>query len=361
MKSPVSIFKWLFYLAILPLTVGICGWQAWAWWSWAISPTATSVVSAVESDSIETIQVYIPIGTATEQIGEDLDAAGLIHSALAWKIWAYWLNLTESQGSFKAGTYQLSPHQPLPAIAEKIWSGETVQFSFTIPEGWNIQQMADYLASLGFFPAAEFVTATKIIPQQQYPWLPDGLPHLEGFLFPDTYILGSKNVTPQQVIELMLDRFQEVALPLYEEGKNQTEFSLEEWVTLASIVEKEAVVDSERSRIAGVFVARLARNMRLETDPTVEYGLGIEQTPDQPLTFAQVRTPSPYNTYLNPGLPPTAIASPGKDSLQATLNPENTEFLYFVARYDGTHVFSKTLAEHEAATRAIRQQREAQN
>jgi UPF0755 protein len=99
--------------------------------------------------------------------------------------------------------------------------------------------------------------------------------------------------------------------------------------------------------------------MRLESDPTVEYGLNIRQTADQPLTFKQVKTPSPYNTYLNKGLPPTPIASPGVPSLEATLNPENTEEIFFVARYDGTHVFSRTLAEHEAAVRKIRQQREA--
>ena len=97
--------------------------------------------------------------------------------------------------------------------------------------------------------------------------------------------------------------------------------------------------------------------MRLESDPTVEYGLGIRQTADQPLTYAQVRTRSPYNTYRNAGLTPTPIASPGIASLKATLNPESTDYLFFVARYDGTHVFSETLSEHEAATRKIRRQR----
>lgn len=125
-------------------------------------------------------------------------------------------------------------------------------------------------------------------------------------------------------------------------------------MTLASIVEKESVVDEERGTIAGVFTNRLEQNIPLGADPTVEYGLGITQTPEQPLTWAQVGTPSPYNTYINPGLPPTPIASPGSASLEVTLNPEATEYLFFVARYDGTHVFSRTLAEHEAAKNAIR-------
>ncbi len=128
-------------------------------------------------------------------------------------------------------------------------------------------------------------------------------------------------------------------------------------MTLASIVEKEAVVGSERPLIAGVFFSRLQKGMRLESDPTVEYALGIRQTADQPLTFAQVKTVSPYNTYLNPGLPPGPIASPGLASLKATLAPEKTDYLFFVARYDGTHVFSRTLQEHEAAVTKIRKQR----
>jgi UPF0755 protein len=235
-----------------------------------------------------------------------------------------------------------------------------MQLSFTIPEGWTLQQMATYFESLGYFKAQDFLNAASQIPKDQYPWLPDNLPHLEGFLYPDTYQLPSDRMSPQQVIQQMLDRFEQVALPLYQQAQNQTQLSLLEWVTLGSIVEKEAVIPAERPRIAGVFTSRLRRGMKLETDPTVEYGLGIRQTMNQPLTFKQVRTPSPYNTYLNPGLPPTPIASPGVASLKATLYPENTDYLYFVARYDGSHIFSKTFAEHEAAVAAIRRKVDAQ-
>jgi UPF0755 protein len=182
---------------------------------------------------------------------------------------------------------------------------------------------------------------------------------LEGFLYPDTYKLNGDQVTPQAVVQQMLNQFKLVALPVYQQ-RQQTKFNLHEWVTLASIIEKEAVVQNERSRIAGVFISRLRQGVPLGSDPTVEYALGIRQTAAQPLTFAQVETPSPYNTYLNPGLPPTPIASPGLASLKAALYPENTNYFYFVARYDGTHVFSRTLAEHEAAQAAIRKQQSAQ-
>jgi UPF0755 protein len=302
------------------------------------------------------VQIEIPPGTAAQQIGQKLEAAGLIRSTTAWNLWARWLQSQDSKGEFKAGTYQLSPTQSLPLIAEKIWKGEVVQRSFTIPEGWSLRQMAAYFEDIGFFPATDFLAAASQIKRNQYPWLPADLPHLEGFLYPDTYKLNGDKITPKSVVEQMLNRFEQVALPLYQQGQNQTQLDLRQWVTLASIVEKEAVVHSERSLIAGVFSQRLLRGYPLGADPTVEYGLGIRQTVDQPLTLAEVNTPSAYNTYLNPGLPPTPIASPGLASLKAALYPENTSYLYFVARYDGTHVFSRTLSEHQAAQAAIRKQ-----
>ncbi|NEQ68131.1 MAG: endolytic transglycosylase MltG [Symploca sp. SIO2D2] len=358
MKAFKDIAKWSYYFALLPVVLGVCLWQSWAWWSWA----KASPIAEVSSDwaAEQAVQIQIPRGTTSGQIGNDLEAAGLLRSAKAWRLWFYWLKLQEPQGSFKAGTYKLSPTQPLAEIAQKVWNGEVMQLSFTIPEGWSLQQMGTYFESLGYFSAQEFLSAARQIPEDQYPWLPSDLPHLEGYLYPDTYRLSSDRVTPEQIIQRMLDRFEEVALPLYQEGQDKTQLELDEWVALASIVEKEAVIASERPLIAGVFAQRLRRDMKLQADPTVEYGLGIKQTADQPLTLAQVQTPSPYNTYLNQGLPPTPIAGPGLESLKAALNPENTDYLYFVARYDGTHFFSKTLEEHEAATRAIREQREAQ-
>lgn len=355
MKFSRHIFKRLFYLLLLPGFMVLCGWQGWLLWNWVIAPPESAQSNTAE----DTIQIQIPSGTTGQQLGEDLEAAGIIRSAKAWRAWIYWQKLRQPNGDFKAGTYKLSIAQSLPEVAQTIWNGEVMQLSFTIPEGWTIQQMADHFAALGYFSAAEFVEATENIPDEQYPWLPADLPHLEGFLFPDTYQLASDRVSPQQMIAMMLDQFEAVALPIYEAQQEQTDLSLREWVTLASIVEKETVVDQERGIIAGVFAKRLEMGMPLQADPTVEYGLGIRQTVEQPLTYAQVETPSPYNTYLNAGLPPTPIAAPGLDSLETTLNPESTDALYFVARYDGTHVFSETLAAHEAATRAIRRQQEA--
>lgn len=359
-KTGKSVFKWLFYLVLLPATLGVCAWQSWAWWSWASGPPLPeSQVQAADAKD-QAVQINIPQGTSAQQIGQDLEKAGLIRSTSAWKVWAYWQDLQKRPGGFKAGTYQLSPTQPLPEIAEKIWTGEVMRLSFTIPEGWSLQQMAAHFESLGFFKAQEFLTAASQIPKSEYPWLTDGLPHLEGFLYPDTYQLTSEELTPKAVIKQMLGRFEQVALPVYQQSPKRSQMTLVEWVTLASIVEKEAAVPAERPRIAGVFTKRLQQGMKLESDPTVEYGLNIRQTADKPLTFAQVKMASPYNTYLNQGLPPTAIASPGLASLKATLEPEDTDYVFFVARYDGTHVFSRTLKEHQAATAAIRKQRQTQ-
>ena len=342
-KSPLPLL-----FGTLVVGTGIAAGMGWLWWQKAIAPVAT--------EETKPSQFIVESGMSGQQIGNKLAQQGLIQSATAWKLWTKWQAKQDSTGGFKAGTYLLSPQDGLPKIADKIWRGEIMQTTFTIPEGWSIEQMGEYFESLGYFSSSEFITAASKIPYDKYPWLPKGIPHLEGFLYPDTYKISSDRTNnPQAIIEAMLDSFENIALPVYQQA--DTDYSVLEWVSLASIVEKESVVQKERRLIAGVFTARLEKGMRLESDPTVEYGLGIKQTADQPLTYAQVAMPSPYNTYRNFGLPPTAIASPGLASLKATLNPESTEYLFFVARYDGTHVFSKTLKEHQAATRKIRQER----
>ena len=344
--------KLLFFFLLLPVALGIAGWQGWAWWSWATAPIESA--ESVEADSAATtdpVQIQITQGTSGQQIGRDLEAAGLIRSHVAWDMWSRWQNLRQDV-NYQAGTYALSPAQSLQEIALQIRSGEVLQTAFTIPEGWTREQMAVAFEERGAFSAEAFLAATQQVPRDRFPWLPQDMPHLEGFLYPDTYLLPAESVTAEGMRDIMLQRFEAIALPLYQQGN--TEFSLLEWVTLASIVEREAVIPEERSEIAAVFNRRLAEDIPLGADPTVEYGLGVTQTPEQPLTLAQVNTPSPYNTYINVGLPPTPIANPGLPSLEASLNPPPTEYLFFVARYDGTHVFSRTLAEHEAAQARIR-------
>jgi UPF0755 protein len=333
--------------ASLALAAGVG--TGWIWWSRAIAPARGQAGA---------ITLQIPEGSAAEAVGEKLMAAGLIHSMTAWKLWTKVALSQNPSGSFKTGIYELSPQATLPELAQTIWTGQVKQASFTIPEGWSMQEMASYFEKLGWFSAVDFLKATQNVPRDRFPWLPQA-PFLEGYLFPDTYQVSLDVRSPDTVIDSMLKRFESQALPLYQQRQNLPNLSLKDWVTLSSIVEKEAVVSKERPLIAGVFWNRLQQSITLGSDPTVEYGLGIRQTPDHPLTLLQVKIPSPYNTYINAGLPPTPIASPGLASLKAVLAPEQTDYLYFVARYDGTHVFSKTLGEHEQAQTIIRSKQDA--
>lgn len=358
----------IFYFVILPGALVLSGWQGWSWWSWAVSdslgdrqetPEATSnEVPDAEGDSATDalIQINIEPGTSAQQIGRDLLQAGVIRSAAAWSFWTRLQDLQGREGGFLAGTYELSPNQSMAAIAEKIWRGEVIEGSLTIPEGWSVEDIIAYLVEQDLGSETEVREAMRQIDPREFSWLPKESfdqpeQRFEGFLYPDTYIT-TEAATPTQVIRQMLLQFEQLALPVYEQGSSA--YSLLEWVTLASIVEREAVVDDERQLIASVFARRLEEGIPLGADPTVEYALGIRQTPDRPLTYAEVGTDSPYNTYVNAGLPPGPISNPGIESLKVSLDPPNTEFLYFVARYDGTHVFSRTLTEHQQAQGRIR-------
>lgn len=353
-KSPSYLSRLGLGLLGMGLAAAIGSGAAWTWWQ-----SATAPIAQATTDERQNKKIQIPQGTSAQQIGLLLQNAGLIRSQNAWRLWTRWSTFQDPQAGFQAGTYQLSPQDPLDTIAQTIWTGKVLEDSFTIPEGWAMKQMAQYFEAQEWFTAAEFLAAAEQVDQERYPWLPEDLPFLEGFLYPDTYQIPIDQRTPEATINIMLQRFEQIALPVYEQQPEDRP-SLLDWVTLASIVEQESVVDDERTEIAGVFWNRLRQGITLGADPTVEYGLGITQTPDRPLTYAQVRQASPYNTYINPGLPPTPIASPGIESLKATLNPATTDNLYFVARYDGTHIFSQTLAEHERAIASIRKQRNAQ-
>jgi len=295
------------------------------------------------------IRIVIVPGSSLREVGSQLYEDGVIRSRWVWdwrNRWQPWV--------VKTGTYDLDPRQDLDGVIKQLQSGHTVQVRVTIPEGWRIRQMDEYLQHIGISDFATAVAQFSVLP-----WIPDSAPSLEGFLFPDTYFLPIEDLSASSLIAAMLRQFQRQALPLWQQHKPPPNLDLLEWVTLASIVEKEAVLPQERRLIAGVFWQRLQLGIPLGADPTVEYFLNIRQTPTRRLTYAEVRTPSPFNTYLNPGLPPGPIASPGLASLKATLDPESTEYLFFVARYDGSHVFSRTLAEHQAAQRQILSEQES--
>jgi UPF0755 protein len=322
-----------------------------AWWFWAIAAPSSEFAN-VGNDKVLKIKLEISEGEPTQEIISKLEKTGVIRSGLAFRIWLKYLEISGDRSELRAGVYQFSTDRSLSEVVEQMQTQVPEEVTFTIPEGWSIAQMAEYFEEKGFFKANDFIQATRTDLARK-PWLPAKITSLEGFLFPDTYQVSRAEVTPDLIIDLMLVRFEQVALPLAPNANNNLNLDLPQWLTFASIIEKEAVLDRERGIIAGVFWSRLKLGMRLESDPTVEYGLNIKQTPDRPLTLNQVRTPSPYNTYLNKGLPPAAIASPGLKSLKAALNPQKTDYLFFVARYDGSHIFSRTYTEHQAAIQTI--------
>jgi len=330
---------------ILPLAILLVGWSITGWWLWASSPPQSHP---------NLVRVTIPDGTSAQTIAQKLEEAGIIRSSLALRLLIQWQTLQGERALLQAGTYELPTNLSLREVVEHLQSAQSQikVIPLTIPEGWNLRQIAQHCQDQGLFSAEAFLSLADRPPQGLRPWLTSDIPNLEGFLFPDTYEVIAGVTTPETLINQMLDRFEQVALPVYYSHHHQVpppsiQVSLRDWVALASIVEKEVVLESERRLVAGVFWHRLRQNMRLESDPTVEYGLQIRQTKEQSLTLDQVRTPHPYNTYLNHGIPPGPISAPGLASLKAVLRPEPTEYLFFVARYDGSHIFSRTFAEHQ--------------
>jgi UPF0755 protein len=327
------------------------------WWS--------GEIAAPKPEESASIQVDIPNGSSAQSIGKQLAQKKIIKSEFAWKLWTSVFS-RQSSGA-KAGSYQLSPGKTLPEIAAKIWDGKVTEVSFEVTPGTKIKKMAarfqgdTFKQKTGFsIPEADFIVATQEIPRDKFPWLPEGIKNLEGFLYPETYSTPKEGVTAKAMVSQMLKQFETNALPLYKADNGKSGFTLLQWVTLASIVEKEAVIPKERPLIAGVFINRLKQKINLGSDPTAEYAFNIGQTADKPLTFAQVRQQHPYNTYTTPGLPPGPIASPGLSSLQAVLQPDTTDMLFFVARHDGTHIFTRTNGEHNKAVQEVARSRQQQ-
>jgi len=244
----------------------------------------------------------------------------------------------------------LSADMPPLRILEKLARGEIITHAVTIPEGFTKVQIGDLLEQKGIIKKQEFLGLTdnrEIV--ESY-----GLsgPSLEGYLYPDTYQFG-RGISAKMTVNTMVKRFEEIAAPL-KERIEEVGMSLEEVTTLASIVEKETGQGKERPLIAAVFLNRLKKRMRLASDPTVIYGITDF---NGNLTRKDLEEKTPYNTYVNYGLPPGPIANPGLESIKAVLYPADTDYLYFVSRNDGSHQFSKTLAEHNRAVQTYQKRR----
>jgi UPF0755 protein len=231
------------------------------------------------------------------------------------------------------------------SILQQLTDGSVRLHRLSVPEGFNIHQIAENVEAAGFCDRQSFISAAT--DEEFVRRMNISASTFEGFLFPDTYYF-SKDVSSQQIISAMVARFHKAFLPEWKERAKEMGFSVNEIITLASIIEKETGVGSERPIISSVFHNRLKRKMRLATDPTVIYGI---KNFNGNITKKDLNTYTPYNTYMISGLPPGPIANPGSESIKAALYPATTKYLYFVAKRDKTHHFSSTLEEHNRAVR----------
>lgn len=280
-------------------------------------------------------------GQSLKEVAEELEKGKIITDRTLFMLWAQVMGYSKR---IKAGEYRLSPDTPPIRILEKLERGAIITHPVTIPEGFTSKQIADLLDQKGLVDKKRFLSLTHD-PALLKRYGISG-PSLEGYLYPDTYQYG-RGISASSAIDAMVKRFWQLIEPLQERAQERN-MTIRDVVTLASIVEKETGVPEERPIIASVFLNRMSRRMRLESDPTVIYGLADF---NGNITRKDLLTPTPYNTYIIRGLPPGPIANPGIDSVKAVLYPVESKYLFFVSRNDGSHYFSRTLAEHNRAVR----------
>jgi UPF0755 protein len=308
-------------------------------------------VTAPSLEKTGEIAVEIPQGSSLNKISALLEETGAIRGRLRFKVLA---KLMKMERNLKFGEYRFTlPMTPL-SLLRKIASGDVIAYLITFPEGVTIFDVAQNIERAGLIPGAavlqkaadaEFAASLGIEGKS-----------LEGYLFPETYKFN-RGSSPEVILRRMVDRFNKAFNQDMEKQAATLGLSKKELITLASLVEKETGRAEEKPLIAAVFLNRLGKGMRLDCDPTVIYCLKLENSAfNERLNKNHLKKESPYNTYLNVGLPPGPICSPGLDSIQAVLHPAKDSYLYFVSKNDGTHQFSETLEEHNRAVNAYQRQ-----
>lgn len=337
-----SVIRTVLILILLLVAAGGGG----AWYIWngmqPVEPAGPAVTFTIEK------------GMGSAEIADLLEHNGIIRKSLFFKGYLKW----SKEGSlFKAGTYTASPGDTYDDLITRLNQGDVVKtemVNFTIPEGYTAEQVAAKLATawnqdaavfLGLLNSGAGLTEADVlgIPQDQK------LRHrLEGYLFPETYELA-KDSTPQEIVEAMLEQLTKKldTIPDWRVKLKERGISLHKLLTVASLVEREVVVDSERPLVAGIIYNRLKEGQKLEIDATVQYLLDKQKAR---LYNKDLKVDSPYNTYKYAGLPPGPISNPGLASIQAALEPKASDYFYYVTKKDGTqgHLFAKTYKEHLA-------------
>jgi UPF0755 protein len=305
---------------------------------------------AMRPDDHEEVTFVVEAGESVYSVAQNLQRLGLIEDPDVFRRVS---QVMRADTDIQVGIYTLRPSMTVEEIILELRHGRVPTVTVTIPEGWRMEQIAELLEQEGITSADEFLRVANQ-PRTDFSFLtdrPDGSPmHLEGFLFPDTYQLPL-DYSAENVVGILLQNWDRRVSPELRAQAAEHGLTLYEIITLASIVEREAVLAEERTLIAGVFWNRMRVDMHLQADPTVSYakGYNIEQGRWWPgmLMEEAATVNSPYNTYLNPGLPPGPICSPGLAAIKATIEPAETEYMFFRSKgEDGSHVFAVTYEEH---------------
>lgn len=343
-----------------PLDEGDPGLNAWErLFLQSYLASRSEALSAPAGEGNLPVAFTVTPGETAQDIADNLASSGLLRETTLFRRYVRFHGL---DSKLEAGEHLLTPQMTIPELATSLGEALAQESVVRFVEGWRWEEMADHLAAspVANIDAAEFgaiVLREKAFDTSRYDFLAS-LPAdttLEGFLFPDTYRLPL-DAGANDLVSAMLENFGGRVTPAMRQSFGMQGLTLREAITLASIVEREAVVPEERGTIASVFYNRLANSMKLEADPTVQYALGLQEEPGiwwkSPLYLEDLRLDSPFNTYVVAGLPPGPIANPGLSSLQAVANPPETAFLFFVAdcraTVPGSHLFALTFDEHLA-------------
>ncbi|HBC45594.1 MAG TPA: endolytic transglycosylase MltG [candidate division Zixibacteria bacterium] len=289
--------------------------------------------------------LLIKKGESVNLIGANLDSLGAISSKADFVFFA---KLLHKSSHLRVGRYSIKPNSSLATIIGMIERGESTPYNVTIPEGFNMGQISNLLETTIDIDLPQFRDA--VTDRHYLDSLSITAGNLEGYLAPSTYNLYYDE-SPRRVVNKMVSHFFQSLPESFEAKARRLGLTMHQAVTLASLVEKEARLDSERPIIAAVYLNRMRKGWLLQCDPTVIYALGGL---NRPLTRGDLEIDSPYNTYRNYGLPPGPITNPGVKALEASVNPAPVGLLYFVARGDGSHVFSFTLDDHNTATARVK-------
>lgn len=298
----------------------------------------------------EQLSVYVTVqpGMTGADIGEMLEQRGVIGSKQ--KFW-FIAKISGEERKFKAGTYHMYVNMPIREALNVLVGGEVSMLRFTIPEGFTVREIAARLEREGIVSSKDFLEKAKTFSPYRYMKAPrQALYRSEGFLFPDTYEV-EPGTSPEAILQMMVRNFDNKLTDEMRAKAEKHNLTVYELVTLASLVEKEARYEEDRPIIAQVFYKRLEINMPLQSDTTIQYLL---DAPKEDVTYADTEIDSPYNTYQNYGLPPGPVANPGLASIEAVLEPADTDYLYFVADRAGHNHYSKDYDEHMEIVNRVR-------